>query len=231
MITILSFDLDDTLWDPRPALVAADKAQWLALAHRYPDLAEHFTRDQIFVCRKQILTDAPSLVGDVTALRIEVMYQLLLSLDIAPADADESARMAFEAFMAKRNDVTLFPETIPMLESVSEAYTVVAITNGNADVFKTRIGPYFDLSIRADEAGIAKPDRGIFDLTWEKLGCQSSDVIHIGDSVENDVQGAINAGVIPIWYNPDKEKNTLGVNEVRALSELPSVIQQLSDRH
>ena len=95
MITTLSFDLDDTLWDPRPALVAADKAQWLALAQRYPDLAERFTRDQIFVCRKQILTDAPSIVGDVTALRIEVMYRLLLSLDIAPAEADESARMAF----------------------------------------------------------------------------------------------------------------------------------------
>ena len=85
MITTLSFDLDDTLWDPRPALVAADKAQWLALAQRYPDLAERFTRDKIFVCRKQILTDAPSIVGDVTALRIEVMYRLLLSLDIAPA--------------------------------------------------------------------------------------------------------------------------------------------------
>jgi len=231
MITTLSFDLDDTLWDPRPALIAADKAQWLALAQRYPDLAERFTRDQIFVCRKQILANAPSIVGDVTALRIEVMYRLLLSLDIAPAEADESARMAFEAFMAKRNDVILFPETIPMLESVSKSYTIVAITNGNADVFKTGIGSYFDLSIRADEAGVAKPDRGIFDLTWEKVGCQSSDVIHIGDSLENDVLGAINAGVTPVWYNPDKEQNTLGVNEVSALSELSSMVQQLSDRH
>ena len=231
MITTLSFDLDDTLWDPRPALIAADKAQWLALAQRYPDLAEHFTRDQIFVCRKQILADAPSIVGDVTALRIEVMYRLLLSLDIAPAEADESARMAFEAFMAKRNDVTLFPEAISMLKKVSESYTVVAITNGNADVFKMGIGLYFDLSVRADEVGIAKPDRGIFDLTWEKLGCQSSDAIHIGDSLENDVQGAINAGVTPIWYNPNREQNTLGVNEVRALSELPSMIEQLSNRH
>jgi HAD superfamily hydrolase (TIGR01549 family) len=231
MITTLSFDLDDTLWDPRPALIAADKAQWLALAQRYPDLAERFTRDQIFVCRKQILANAPSIVGDVTALRIEVMYRLLLSLDIAPAEADESARMAFEAFMAKRNDVILFPETIPMLESVSKSYTIVAITNGNADVFKTGIGSYFDLSIRADEAGVAKPDRGIFDLTWEKVGCRSSDVIHIGDSLENDVLGAINAGVTPVWYNPDKEQNTLRVNEVSALSELSSMIQQLSDRH
>ena len=231
MITTLSFDLDDTLWDPRPALIAADKAQWLALAQRYPNVADRFTRDQIYVCRKQILADAPSIVGDVTALRIEVMYRVLMSLDIAPAEADESARMAFEAFMAKRNDVTLFPEAISMLKKVSESYTVVAITNGNADVFKTGIGLYFDLSVRADEVGIAKPDRGIFDLTWEKLGCQSSDAIHIGDSLENDVQGAINAGVTPIWYNPNREQNTLGVNEVRALSELPSVIRQLSNRH
>ena len=231
MITTLSFDLDDTLWDPRPALIAADKAQWLALAQRYPNVADRFTRDQIFVCRKQILADAPSIVGDVTALRIEVMYRVLMSLDIAPAEADESARMAFEAFMAKRNDVILFPEAISMLKKVSESYTVVAITNGNADVFKTGIGLYFDLSVRADEVGIAKPDRGIFDLTWEKLGCQSSDAIHIGDSLENDVQGAINAGVTPIWYNPNREQNTLGVNEVRALSELPSMIEQLSNRH
>lgn len=230
MIKTLSFDLDDTLWDPKPALFAADKAQWLALAERYPNSAEYFTREQLLLCRKQILADVPSIVGDVTALRIEVIYRLLLSLDIAPAEADDSARAAFEAFMAKRNDVILFPETIPMLELVHESYTLVAITNGNADVSKTDIGPYFDLSIRADEAGIAKPDRGIFDLTWKKLGCQSSEVIHIGDSIENDVQGAINAGVTPIWYNPDREQNTMGVNEVWALSELPLMIQQLSDR-
>ena len=43
MITTLSFDLDDTLWDPRSALIAADKAQWFALAQRYPDLAGRLT--------------------------------------------------------------------------------------------------------------------------------------------------------------------------------------------
>jgi putative hydrolase of the HAD superfamily len=133
--------------------------------------------------------------------------------------------------MARRNDVILFPQTLAMLETVSHSHTIVAITNGNADVFKTEIGRYFDLSIRADEAGIAKPDRGIFDLAWQKLGCEPHEVVHIGDSIENDVQGAINAGVIPIWYNPDGAENTLGVNEIRALSELPSLVQQLSDSH
>ena len=109
MITTHSFDLDDTLWDPRPALIAADKAQWLALGERYPHLEDQFTHDHIFGCRKQVISYAPAIVGDVTALRIEVMYRLLLSLDIASAEANESAREAFKAFMARRNDVILFP--------------------------------------------------------------------------------------------------------------------------
>lgn len=229
MITTLSFDLDDTLWNPRPALIAADKAQWSALATRYPNLKESFTQDQIFSCRKKILSDAPTIIGDVTALRIEVMYRLLLTLGISSTEADESARDAFKAFMAKRNDVVVFPQSIAMLEEVYDSYSIVAITNGNADVFQTDIGRYFDLSIRADEVGIAKPDRRIFDLAWRKLDCKPEEVIHIGDSLENDVQGAINAEVTPIWYNPDGELNVLKVMEARGLAELPSMIGQLSD--
>ena len=52
-------------------------------------------------------------------------------------------------------------------------------------------------------------------------------MIHIGDSIETDVNGALNAGVKPIWFNTDGEKNTLGVAEIRSLKELPAVIDSL----
>lgn len=228
MITTLSFDLDDTLWDPRPALIAADKAQWQVLKERYPRLAQRFTRDAIFDCREQLLSDQPTLINDVTALRVEVMFRLLVALAIEPDEAQKAAADAFEAFMSMRNNIELFSDTSAVLDKLAKAYTLVAITNGNADVFQTDIGPYFDLSIRADEVGIAKPARGIFDLAWEKTGCGANEVIHIGDSIENDVQGAINAGVIPIWYNPEGRINQLGVHEVSRLSELPSLIESLA---
>jgi HAD superfamily hydrolase (TIGR01549 family) len=231
MITTLSFDLDDTLWDPRPALMAADKAQWQTLSERYPHLEQRFTRDVIFGCRKQLLSDKPAIIGDVTALRLEVMYRLLVELAVDPLEAQEAAEAAFSAFMSKRNHVDLFADTSSVLDTLAKSYTLVAITNGNADVFQTDIGPYFDLAIRADEVGIAKPARGIFDLTWKKIGCCASEVIHIGDSVENDVQGAINAGVIPIWYNPEGSINQLGVSEVRGLSELPTLIDNLIKKY
>ena len=94
MITTVSFDLDDTLWNPRPALIAADKAQWQALSEIHPQLTEHFSQDRIFRCRKKVLEHAPSIIGDVTALRLEVMIQLLTALGI---DAEQAASSAAAA--------------------------------------------------------------------------------------------------------------------------------------
>ena len=229
MITTVSFDLDDTLWNPRPALIAADKAQWHALSEIHPQLTEHFSQDRIFRCRKKVLEHAQSIIGDVTALRLEVMIQLLTALGIDAEQAASSAATAFTAFMARRNDVVLFSDAIEVLNQLCETYRLVAITNGNANVFKTELGVFFELAIRADEVGIAKPDRGIFDLTWERLGCAATEVVHVGDSVESDVQGALNAGVTPVWYNPNGEPNRLAVNEISSLTELPALLGNTRD--
>ena len=229
MITTVSFDLDDTLWNPRPALIAADKAQWHALSEIHPQLTEHFCQDRIFRCRKKVLEHAPSIIGDVTALRLEVMIQLLTALGIDTEQAASSAATAFTAFMARRNDVVLFSDAIEVLKQLCETYRLVAITNGNANVFKIELGVFFELAIRADEVGIAKPDRGIFDLTWERLGCAATEVVHVGDSVESDLQGALNAGVTPVWYNPNGEPNRLDVNEISTLTELPALLGSTRD--
>ena len=229
MITTASFDLDDTLWNPRPALIAADKAQCHARSEIHPQLTEHFCQDRIFRCRKKVLEHAPSIIGDVTALRLEVMIQLLTALGIDTEQAASSAATAFTAFMARRNDVVLFSDAIEVLKQLCGTYRLVAITNGNANVFKTELGVFFELAIRADEVGIAKPDRGIFDLTWERLGCAATEVVHVGDSVENDVQGALNAGVTPVWYNPNGAPNRLDVNEISSLTELPALLGSTRD--
>jgi HAD superfamily hydrolase (TIGR01549 family) len=226
-ITTLSFDLDDTLWDPRPALIAADKAQWEHLSTRFPNLSEHFTKDRVMGCRKRVIDKSPMIVGDVTALRIEVMEQLLLSLGV-PADTTISAAQdAFAAFMAHRNDVVLFPDAIDVLSDLAERFTLIAITNGNADVHKTPLGPFFTLAFRADEVGSAKPDAKIFEVAMSAATCPSNAMIHIGDSIETDVNGALNAGVTPIWFNANGDENSLGVIEVRSLTDLPTAIDSL----
>ena len=226
-ITTLSFDLDDTVWDPRPALLAADKAQWEHLTGRFPHLSEHFTKDRVMGCRKRVIDKSPMIVGDVTALRLEVMEQLLLSLDVPADSAISAAQDAFAAFMAHRNEVVLFPDAIDVLSHLAERFTLIAITNGNADVHKTALGPLFKLAFRADEVGSAKPDAKIFEVAMSEATCASNAMIHIGDSIETDVNGALNAGVTPIWFNANGDENSLGVIEVRSLTDLPTAIDSL----
>ena len=56
------------------------------------------------------------------------------------------------------------------------------------------------------EMGVAKPRKEYFDRLLEMLGVTDrSRVIMIGDSLKTDVQGANNAGLDSIWYNPRGE--------------------------
>jgi len=95
-------------------------------------------------------------------------------------------------------------------------------------VHKTPLGPLFRLAFRADEVGSAKPEAKIFEVAMRAVDCLPSEVIHIGDSIETDVNGALNAGITPVWFNPEGKENVLGVNEVRSLTGLPAVIARLN---
>ena len=49
--------------------------------------------------------------------------------------------------------------------------------------------------------GVAKPDTRIFQMAEEKWGMIPEQTYMIGDSLENDIQGARNAGWKTIWMN------------------------------
>lgn len=56
----------------------------------------------------------------------------------------------------------------------------------------------------ADSArlGVAKPDPEIFAWALERLGVPAGEVVHVGDSRETDVAGALAAGMRAIWFGP-----------------------------
>ena len=60
--------------------------------------------------------------------------------------------------------------------------------------------------IVSGDLGINKPDVRIFDVMKEKLQLNVDSLYYIGDSLENDIVGASNAGWNPIWINRYKMK-------------------------
>src|SRR5690606_25197336 len=102
------------------------------------------------------------------------------------------------------------------------------ITNGYADSQRKRlracgIEQYFHSLVISDEVGIRKPDPSIFELALDELGQDQGEVLFVGDSLQDDYRGAINAGIDFCFYNRDGIKLTEAETpkyEVANLAEL-----------
>lgn len=58
----------------------------------------------------------------------------------------------------------------------------------------------FDAIIDSGVVGIEKPDPRIFEAAAEALGQPLDEIIHVGDSLAADVDGAVESGMRAIWF-------------------------------
>lgn len=59
----------------------------------------------------------------------------------------------------------------------------------------------FDVVADSGKLGLEKPHRAIFDWTAKRLGVPVERIVHIGDSLAADVEGALGAGMSAIWFD------------------------------
>jgi len=59
---------------------------------------------------------------------------------------------------------------------------------------------YFDATIFSDEVGYGKPETRIFLTAAKMLGLEPSEILHVGDNIENDVRGAQSAGMRTLLF-------------------------------
>lgn len=89
---------------------------------------------------------------------------------------------------------------------------------------------YVDFMVSSEEAGTEKPDVRLFALCAQKAGCPAEECVFVGDSLKKDVAGAKNAGMLPVWFCPDKERAVSvpeGTVRIQTLSELPTLLLNL----
>ena len=229
LIRLITFDLDDTLWDVRPALEAAEAAQWSYLNARFPSLALRATPpEQIADLRRTLLEDKPELMHHISLFRQSFIERLLQHHGVPGGEAESAASEAFVAFLSQRHKVVLYANAQSVLNTLGRQFQLGALTNGNADVRKTEIGSYFDYAWRAEEFGVSKPDPALFHKAFEEAGVSANEVVHVGDCHDNDVSGAVSAGAKAIWFTPDGGLSEIASEVVQELSELPAAIERLT---
>lgn len=203
-ISVITFDLDNTLWDVEPTLIRAEQVQqdWL-LQHR-PGAAEAYDHQALWEFKKSVWKRHPHLLHHVSQMRIQMLYELQVAAGYAEDDARNGAKQAFAAFLQERHKVVLYEEALAVLQRLARHYTLGALTNGNADIYKTDAGEYFDFAFLAEDIGASKPHPDMFHAALERAGVAAENIIHVGDNPEHDIQGARDVGMRTVWMNSQK---------------------------
>ena len=128
----------------------------------------------------------------------------------------------------------LFPYTIEILNYLTEKkYELHLITNGfentqHSKLKHSGLSPYFKQVITSEGSNSLKPNKEIFDFAFQKTGATPDESIMIGDTMEVDILGAINAGIDQIHVNhltnePESINGKLPTHTVYSLKELEGI--------
>ena len=200
-LKVITFDLDNILWDVEPALLRAEQAQrdWL-LEHR-PGAIDDYDHEALWEFKKTVWRANPHLAHHISDMRTELLYQLQRKAGFDEKAARTGAEAAFAVFLEQRHAVELYEEALGVLESLAGEYSLGALTNGNADIYKTDAGEYFDFAFLAEDLGASKPAPDMFQAALDKAGVQAAEIAHVGDNPEHDIQGAQAMGMHTVWMN------------------------------
>jgi 2-haloalkanoic acid dehalogenase type II len=198
-IRAICFDLDNTLWDVWPVITRAEREMYDFLAQRYPKTVANLTLEALREVRNEVVLEFPEMQHDFTFLR----KQSLRKLAQLHAYPDSLVEEAFDVFIRARNDVTLYDEVLPALETLRARFRLFTASNGNADLAKIGIAHLFERNVAARNVGALKPDPAIFHKTIEGTGLAAEEVAYVGDDPLMDVVGARRAGMVPVWINRD----------------------------
>ena len=75
--------------------------------------------------------------------------------------------------------------------------------------------------------GYASRTGGFSRLPAREAGCPLDELLHVGDSLENDVAGANEAGAHTVWLNRESRANETGNKadfEITSLADLPEAL-------
>lgn len=230
MIKLVTFDLDNTLWETDNTIRRAESEMRERLELRVPGFSERFDASATQALRDQVVADTPEIAHDVSSLRTEVLFRAARECGCGEETARAYADEAFEVFLHARHRVSYLDGALDLLEILKPRYILVSLTNGNADFMRLGLDRYFAFGFTAADVGTMKPHRAMFDAALERAGVAADDAVHVGDQPIDDVQGAKDAGMHTIWFNPDGATDTVGASaEVSCLQEVPQAIARLED--
>lgn len=68
-------------------------------------------------------------------------------------------------------------------------------------------GNQFEFVMTSSDYFMRKPNRILFDIALQKAGIRADEIWYCGDNPRADIEGAACAGMYPVWYDKDTERD------------------------
>lgn len=133
-------------------------------------------------------------------------------------------------------DCVLFSESMGKWQPFSDTreallelkkYTKIALITNTDDAIIAetvkQIGVEFDEIITAEQAGAYKPSHKGFHLALERLGLETSEILHAGFGFKYDVVPATQLGIRSCWINRYGEVRPVNVKETYLVGDLATL--------
>ena len=202
----LFFDLDHTLWDfetnSRKTLANLFTTNDL-VSKGIPDFDQFFER---YTYHNHRLWDRYT-KGFIKQDELRWKRMWLALLDFKLADETLSRNLGIQFLEQLPEQKSLFPYTIEILSYLQEKkYRMHLVTNGfekvqHHKIQQANLAQFFDEIITSEASNSLKPNKEIFEYAMRKAGAKASESIMIGDNLDADIQGGINAGMDTIFVN------------------------------
>ena len=225
-IKAIFFDGDDTLWDFRAAMLQALEVTLVELRRMAANAAaQALTVQRMTEIREAVADELGEGTTSVEVIRREALARALAEVG---RPSDDGARRLYEIYTEARFDATRpFPGVVNVLHDLKGRYRLGLVSNGNTYPERVGLGDIFSFVILAVDCGIAKPDRRIFELALDKCGCNASQVVHVGDSLQSDIAGANGCGIRSVWLNREGAPNGTGIAPDHRISDLRELLDIL----
>ncbi len=227
-IKAISFDADGTLWDFEKVMRHGLGCVLAELRRLAPAAADALSIETMITIRNQV---AEEVRGKVTNLEDVRLAAFKRSLDQAGIPDDELAAHLSALYLRHRfEDIELFDDVLPTLDALGGRYTLGLLSNGNSYPERCGLEGRFQFVVFSQDHGVEKPDPRLFHVAIERAGCAGRELLHVGDSLRDDVGGARQAGVRSVWLNRRSTTSDTGIRpdfEISSLAELIDVCERL----
>lgn len=220
-ISVITFDADQTLIDFRTAMRRALEISLVKMRDIAPAAVELTVDDLVRVRNAQA-----SRLGKLATMEEIRLAGFKAALEMVGEDPSLAAELTAEYMENRFSLPKLYEDVLPVLGELRKTYTLGLASNGNSYPERSGLAGIFAFRVLAQECGARKPEAAFYRTVVEQANVQPSAIMHVGDSLTDDVAGAQAAGLRAVWLN---REGTAGDAhgawaQVKSLREIPEVL-------